>query len=734
MRKRKPVLLNGEALMVDGKVLEFDAVDQEELDGKIDAPQVAQVGEVLTVEKVDEDGKPIKWKAAKVSGTFVCTFNEGEDGWITCDKTVEEIITANNDGKDVIGHYYGDIYRLSTPFETGGGYGNPIFSNLGVGVLSIIQYDGGHFGINRIRLSDIAPEDIPNSYEVPVYVPTRDGMQWQYGRPLLATDYVMNELTDEEKALMQKNLGIDALSLVKYTEQELTDEEQVQARKNIRAKPIDFPVTITSTTINGITSYTVDKKFSEVLSACKDGATVVINYNNIIIPMVDFSDSQISFMISLYGFATINVFLREGDNDVCNVTLYKSPYYEFSAVYVNFMDGESEGLLDADYTYNELCDEIDYARNIYGYYQDRELTLTKHPYPEDGDLAYYSFTGVNQIDDKVYFERIDYKKDGTITYQKKEIGADIDVMTGSSFDSDGTSGLVPTPPKWTSGDGDNLFLNCKGLWKPVIYKESWVNIASLCMTNDFPKIAIVIKGTSSVSGMVPNEESGLMFYVRENGPSLIFFMIGESGKSYYVSYDRQSQSYGTVEGKYSFPSPATAQVGQIVKVKAVDADGKITETEAVDMPTQKTLKWITVHSSDLTEETTEIVVSADPTGKAIADYNPVGLTLIISTPADATQTDNNGAPWVYPSATKRDNSIRVIGSIAGWKTTARDSVFAFYGGSSAMTCTGNVNIQLATYKIDGYALDGVTAFLNGNTNHFPVGTHVEVAILCEVQE
>lgn len=31
---------------------------------KIDAPQVAQVGEVLTVEEVNEDGKPIKWKTA----------------------------------------------------------------------------------------------------------------------------------------------------------------------------------------------------------------------------------------------------------------------------------------------------------------------------------------------------------------------------------------------------------------------------------------------------------------------------------------------------------------------------------------------------------------------------------------------------------------------------------------------------------------------------------------------
>lgn len=734
MRKRKPVLLNGEALMADGKVLEFDAVDQEELDGKIDAPQTAQVGEVLSVEEVNEDGKPTKWETAKVSGTFVCTFNDGEDGWITCDKTVEEIITANNDGKDVIGHYYGEIYRLSTPLETGGGYGNPMFSNIGVGVLSIIQYDAGHFGINRIRLSDIAPEDALDPYEVPVYVPTKDGMRWQYSRPLLATDYLMNELTDEEKAMMQKNLGINALSLVKYTEQELTDEEQVQVRKNIRAKPIDFPVTITSTTINGVTSYTADKNFSEVLSACKDGATVVINYNNIIIPMVDFSDSQISFMISLYGFATINVFLREGDNDVCNVTLYRSPYYEFSAVYVNFMDGESEGLLDADYTYNKLCDEIDYARNIYGYYQDRELTLTKYPYPEDGDLAYYSFTGVNQIDDKVYFERIDYKKDGTITYQKKEIGADIDVMTGSSFDSDGTSGLVPTPPKWTSGDGDNLFLNCKGLWKPVIYKESWVNIASLCMTNDFPKIAIVIKGTSSVSGMVPNEESGLMFYVRENGPSLIFFMIGESGKSYYVSYDRQSQSYGVVEGKYSFPSPATAQVGQIVKVKAVDESGKITETETVDIPMQKTLKWITVHSSDLTETKRELIISTDTDGKSIVDYNPVGLSLIVSTPADATVESNNGSPWVYPSATKADNAIRVIGNISGWKTVARDSAFVFNGGSSAMSCSGNVNTSLATYKLDGYALDGVRIFFNSANDHLPVGTHVEVAILCEVQE
>ena len=69
MRKKKPVLLNGEALMVDGKVLEFDAVDQEELDGKIDAPQTAQVGEVLTVEEVDEEGVVKKVVAKEVETT-----------------------------------------------------------------------------------------------------------------------------------------------------------------------------------------------------------------------------------------------------------------------------------------------------------------------------------------------------------------------------------------------------------------------------------------------------------------------------------------------------------------------------------------------------------------------------------------------------------------------------------------------------------------------------------------
>lgn len=43
------------------------------------------------------------------------------------------------------------------------------------------------------------------------------------------------------------------------------------------------------------------------------------------------------------------------------------------------------------------------------------------------------------------------------------------------------------------------------------------------------------------------------------------------------------KSSGSGGGIY-IPAPASAAVGQIVKVKAVDAAGKITETEAVDLP------------------------------------------------------------------------------------------------------------------------------------------------------
>ena len=57
-----------------------------------------------------------------------------------------------------------------------------------------------------------------------------------------------------------------------------------------------------------------------------------------------------------------------------------------------------------------------------------------------------------------------------------------------------------------------------------------------------------------------------------------------SNATWTFTVNLRDYSYSTPIKKSGVPAPATAQVGQIVKVKSVDESGKITETEAVDMP------------------------------------------------------------------------------------------------------------------------------------------------------
>ena len=57
----------------------------------------------------------------------------------------------------------------------------------------------------------------------------------------------------------------------------------------------------------------------------------------------------------------------------------------------------------------------------------------------------------------------------------------------------------------------------------------------------------------------------------------------DKGSKKLVDTSELSELLGMVQN-YAIPNPATAQVGQIVKVKSVDESGKITETETVDMP------------------------------------------------------------------------------------------------------------------------------------------------------
>lgn len=77
------------------------------LAGKIDAPQVAQVGEVLTVEEIGEDGKPKKWKTAPAAA------EQKQADWNQNDETAADYV------KNRPGGYYGDPVTVDEEIYSG---------------------------------------------------------------------------------------------------------------------------------------------------------------------------------------------------------------------------------------------------------------------------------------------------------------------------------------------------------------------------------------------------------------------------------------------------------------------------------------------------------------------------------------------------------------------------------------------------------------------------------------
>nr|DAN90538.1 MAG TPA: hypothetical protein [Caudoviricetes sp.] len=77
------------------------------LAGKIDAPQTAQVGEVLTVEEVDTEGKPKKWKMAPAAA------EQKQADWAQNDPTAADYVQNRPGG------YYGDPVTVDEEIYSG---------------------------------------------------------------------------------------------------------------------------------------------------------------------------------------------------------------------------------------------------------------------------------------------------------------------------------------------------------------------------------------------------------------------------------------------------------------------------------------------------------------------------------------------------------------------------------------------------------------------------------------
>lgn len=108
----------------------------------------------------------------------------------------------------------------------------------------------------------------------------------------------------------------------------------------------------------------------------------------------------------------------------------------------------------------------------------------------------------------------------------------------------------------------------------------------LSWTNDGGKAnpaPVNLKGPQGETGPTgPQGETGPQGPTGATGPQ------GAPGKDYTLTdadkTEIAAEAAAAIAGT-SVPAPASAAVGQIVRIKAVDAAGKITQTEAVDMPT-----------------------------------------------------------------------------------------------------------------------------------------------------
>lgn len=170
-----------------------------------------------------------------------------------------------------------------------------------------------------------------------------------------------------------------------------------------------------------------------------------------------------------------------------------------------------------------------------------------------------------------------------------------------------------------------------------------------------------------------------------------------------------------------------ATPGQIIKVKAVQ-DGKPTEWEAVDMPSEG-VEWYEVIDMETAEDVNDLVISTDKNGRLISGYHALAMVLCFMIPADSTQTSDSGNIWVYPmSDSYLSSGIRSITTVAGWRTITRSFNYLFAGSNRAIfvSSTSQGDVFDGSYN---NVFDGIRLYINNAGDHLPTGTKVRCLVL-----
>ena len=263
----------------------------------------------------------------------------------------------------------------------------------------------------------------------------------------------------------------------------------------------------------------------------------------------------------------------------------------------------------------------------------------------------------------------------------------------------------------------------------------------------------------SENNVIVSSESAIMTGATESRPGAPGYAPG------LPSYRRNYFLRGDASWEPALQPPTTASVGQYISVKTVDNNGIVTETEAVDAPiagdlslgltgatvgqTVKIsavdangvptawvpvemaggLSWIEVVDITTSEQTQILTISTDKDGHMISQYNALGMIATFLFPADASQTSNNGAPWIYPIPLSFGGSdYRYIANVSSWKTIERTLTMA-WAGLPRVGWIDQTNAQMTFSTNAPDFLKGLTIYIQNSGDHIPTGTRVRVAVL-----
>lgn len=214
--------------------------------------------------------------------------------------------------------------------------------------------------------------------------------------------------------------------------------------------------------------------------------------------------------------------------------------------------------------------------------------------------------GAGAIDLRTADGYIQYSNDGgaTITITDKTGTTTAEIKNGK----DGAPGKAGTNGKDGAPGADG-----------TTFTPSVSAAGDLSWTNDGGKAnpaPVNLKGPQGETGPTgPQGETGPQGPTGATGPQ------GAPGKDYTLTAADKTEiaaEAAAAVAETSVPAPASAAVGQIVKVKAVDAAGKITETEAVDMPTGGSSDtWELITSGEMAEAAA-LLITTDADGAALA--------------------------------------------------------------------------------------------------------------------